>query len=93
MRVSYCGIDIVKAMPQTVTDSGVAQVGGHIKKSLLALKDKHSIIGDVRGQGLMLGVELVKDRNTKVTCYAFLQNSTLHYCYPSLLKYASPHCL
>jgi len=29
------------------------------------LKDKYSIIGDVRGKGLMLGMELVKDRNTK----------------------------
>lgn len=42
------------------------QVGGHIQEGLLALKEKHSIIGDVRGQGLMLGVELVKDRQTKV---------------------------
>lgn len=32
---------------------------------LRALQAKHSIIGDVRGQGLMVGVELVKDRTTK----------------------------
>jgi alanine-glyoxylate transaminase/(R)-3-amino-2-methylpropionate-pyruvate transaminase len=29
------------------------------------LKSKHDIIGDVRGKGLMIGVEMVKDRQTK----------------------------
>ena len=42
------------------------QVGGHLLTRLRALQQKHSIIGDVRGKGLMLGVELVKDRATKV---------------------------
>lgn len=41
------------------------QVGDHFKRQLFQLQEKHSIIGDVRGMGLMLGVELVKDRVNK----------------------------
>ncbi|MBX3420458.1 MAG: aspartate aminotransferase family protein [Pirellulaceae bacterium] len=41
------------------------QVGGYFKDQLLQLQDKYEIIGDVRGLGLMLGVELVTDRSTK----------------------------
>jgi taurine-pyruvate aminotransferase len=32
---------------------------------LNALKDKHEVVGDVRGKGLFLGVELVSDRTTR----------------------------
>jgi 4-aminobutyrate aminotransferase len=33
--------------------------------ALRAMQDKHQILGDVRGRGLMIGVELVRDRKTK----------------------------
>jgi 4-aminobutyrate aminotransferase len=40
-------------------------VGEHLLGRLRALMEKHPIIGDVRGKGLMIGIELVRDRETK----------------------------
>jgi alanine-glyoxylate transaminase / (R)-3-amino-2-methylpropionate-pyruvate transaminase len=42
-----------------------AERGRQLRDHLLALKDKYPLIGDVRGMGLMQGVELVEDRKTK----------------------------
>jgi 4-aminobutyrate aminotransferase len=41
------------------------RVGNHLMDRLRSLKDKYSLIGDVRGRGLMVGVEFVRDRATK----------------------------
>lgn len=40
-------------------------VGGYLRQRLEALKEKHPLIGDVRGMGMMQALELVKDRTTK----------------------------
>jgi 4-aminobutyrate aminotransferase-like enzyme len=42
-----------------------ATMGAYLKSGLLKLQDKYEIIGDVRGRGLLLGVELVKDRDSR----------------------------
>jgi len=41
------------------------KIGNYILDQLNELKKKHDIIGDVRGKGLLIGVDLVKDKNKK----------------------------
>jgi alanine-glyoxylate transaminase/(R)-3-amino-2-methylpropionate-pyruvate transaminase len=54
---------------EVIEEDGIQEnarvVGGHMKERLLELQEKHQLIGDVRGMGLMLGVELVRNRKSK----------------------------
>jgi 4-aminobutyrate aminotransferase-like enzyme len=40
----------------------VEKVGNYLKEKVIELKDKYPLIGDVRGKGLMVGLELVKEK-------------------------------
>lgn len=57
------------AMMQVMEDENLVanckKVGDYFRDMLEALAKKHPLIGDVRGRGLFLGVELVKDRASK----------------------------
>lgn len=46
------------------------EVGAYLKNKLLELRDKYSLIGDVRGMGLLQAIELVEDRSTKAPAVA-----------------------
>jgi 4-aminobutyrate aminotransferase len=47
-----------------------ADVGGYLRERLLELQDKHAAIGEVRGMGLLQGIELVEDRTSKAPAAA-----------------------
>ena len=52
-------------MEREDTPKRSAERGKQLRDHLMALKDKYKVIGDVRGMGLMQGIELVEDRKTK----------------------------
>ncbi|KAG8377101.1 hypothetical protein BUALT_Bualt09G0133500 [Buddleja alternifolia] len=59
------GLAVLRVIERENLQENAHVVGSYLKERLNALKDKHEIIGDVRGRGLMLGVELVTDRQLK----------------------------
>jgi 4-aminobutyrate aminotransferase len=45
--------------------ANAAKIGDYMKQRIQTWVDKYEIVGDVRGMGLMIGVEIVKDKKTK----------------------------
>jgi 4-aminobutyrate aminotransferase len=45
--------------------ANAATVGEHLMNGIRELQHRHDIIGDIRGKGLMIGIELVRNRQTK----------------------------
>jgi 4-aminobutyrate aminotransferase len=50
--------------------ANAAKVGAYFMERLRELQSRHSVIGDVRGKGLMIGMELVSDRTSRKPCQA-----------------------
>lgn len=59
------GLAVIEAIERHKYAENAQRIGDRLIFGLKRLQDRHPLIGDVRGMGLMLGVELVKDRKTK----------------------------
>jgi 4-aminobutyrate aminotransferase len=62
MSAADATIDVMK---RENTPKRSAERGKQMREHLMAMQEKYPIIGDVRGMGLMQGIELVEDRKTK----------------------------
>src|SRR5580692_4842873 len=63
--VSAQGKAVLEVIEREGLRSNSLKIGSIVLAGLDRLKAKHNVIGDVRGKGLLLGIELVKDRTTK----------------------------
>jgi len=59
------GRAVLEVIEREQLQANSLKIGNYLKSGFAKLAEKHYLIGDVRGLGLMLGVELVKDRKTK----------------------------
>jgi alanine-glyoxylate transaminase/(R)-3-amino-2-methylpropionate-pyruvate transaminase len=59
------GLATLEVIESENIQQNALRVGTHLKKRLQDLQERQPLIGEVRGMGLMLGVELVRDRQTK----------------------------
>ncbi len=58
------GIAVLEVLEREGLQENARRVGAHFKQGLKRLAERHDLIGDVRGRGLLIGLELVRDRRT-----------------------------
>jgi 4-aminobutyrate aminotransferase len=63
--VSCAAANATIKLLQDALVANAASVGAHLFDGLRELQRKHALIGEVRGFGLMIGIELVRNRETK----------------------------
>lgn len=60
------GLKVIEVILRDGFTERAAALGKRLKEGLQALRQRHECIGDVRGRGLLLGLDLVKDRRSRI---------------------------
>ncbi len=58
-------LGVLEVIDEEKLQQNALETGSHFLAEMKRLQEKHNLIGDVRGMGLMLGMEFVRDRRTK----------------------------
>lgn len=104
---TYGGNPVATAAAQATLDviegerlmENAVKIGSALKENLCGVAESSKLIGDVRGLGLMIGVELVKDKSTKVRAKheteavmraAFERGLMLLPCGPNSIRFSPP---
>jgi 4-aminobutyrate aminotransferase len=89
-------------LERKVTEKRVKELGSHIRQRLKELQEKFPCMGDVRGLGLMIGIEIVKSdkyrfdksidpfRRDKILREAFKKKILLLPCGDSVIRFCPP---
>jgi 4-aminobutyrate aminotransferase-like enzyme/Ser/Thr protein kinase RdoA (MazF antagonist) len=59
------GLAVLEVLDEERLQENALRVGTYLKKGLGRLQERHEVIGDVRGSGLFLGIDLVADHETR----------------------------
>jgi len=101
---SAMGKAVLEVIEREGLQANCLKLGAYLGTRLNGLKRKHAIVGDVRGEGLLVGIELVRDRRTKEPAKAecaqvletckdrglLLGKGGLH---NSVIRFAPPMCI
>jgi 4-aminobutyrate aminotransferase-like enzyme len=58
------GLAVLDVLEREKLQENADRVGAYLRSGLELLAERHPLVGDVRGAGLFVGVELVRDRKT-----------------------------
>jgi len=74
------GLAVLKVIAEEHLIARANEMGGYLRARLEELQQRHEVIGDVRGLGLLLGVELVRDRASRAPAHV-LGDLTTRKCF------------